>query len=204
MITARYFPHNTFAFLCNESSFGQKFKILFICFCIATIINTQAQSYQADDGYVEFISTAPLLEFKGVSNHLNGLVDLDRNLLDFYVDLNTLETGIRRRDRDMRSSYLNTDQFPFAEFTGEIVTGFDSALEREQPVRAKGTFTIHGVEREMEVEGTLQSSNNTLILKAGWVVRLEDHNIDRPRVLFYELAEEQRVNIHIILTKTTD
>ena len=182
----------------------QKFSALFICFCIATIINTQAQSYQADDGYVEFISTAPLLEFKGVSNHLNGLVDLDRNLLDFYVDLNTLETGIRRRDRDMRSSYLNTDQFPFAEFTGEIVTGFDSALEREQPVRAKGTFTIHGVEREMEVEGTIQSSNNILILKAGWVVRLEDHNIDRPRVLFYELAEEQRVNIHIILTKTTD
>lgn len=181
-----------------------KFKILFICFCIANIINTQAQSYQADDGYVEFISTAPLLEFKGVSNHLNGLVDLDRNLLDFYVDLNTLETGIRRRDRDMRNSYLNTDQFPFAEFTGEIVTGFDSALEREQPVRAKGTFTIHGVEREMEVEGTLQSGNNILILKADWVVRLEDHNIDRPRVLFYELAEEQRVNLYIILTKTAD
>lgn len=178
--------------------------LLLSTFLMFLSFDADAQSYHGEDGYVEFISRAPLLEFKGVSDHLNGLIDLDENLLDFYVDLNTLDTGIRRRDRDMRNTYLKTDQFPFAEFSGEIVSEFDPDLQQEQPVRAQGTFTIHGVPREMEVEGTLQPEGNTLILKASWTVLLEDHNIDRPRVLFYELADEQRVNIHIVLEKTED
>jgi polyisoprenoid-binding protein YceI len=164
--------------------------------------SASAQQFKADNGYVEFVSTAPLLEFKGVSENLTGLIDLDTKMVDFYVDLNTLETGIRRRDRDMRNSYLETDKYPFAEFTGELISEFDPDLAETQKAKAKGVFKIHGVEREIEVEGTLTPNGNSLLLEAGWVVLLEDYNIDRPRVLFYELAEEQTVNISIELIKT--
>ena len=165
---------------------------------------TTAQKFMAEEGYVEFVSRAPLLEFKGTSNNLTGLIDLDENLIDFYVDLNTLETGIRRRDRDMRSTYLKTDQFPFAEFTGELLTGFDKENPQEQQVKTRGMFTIHGVEREIEVEGTLQPRDGGLKLNASFTVLLEDHNIDRPRVLFYELSDEQVVNISILLEPVTN
>tara|TARA_R100001143_G_scaffold63593_1_gene73113 strand:+ start:24191 stop:24754 length:564 start_codon:yes stop_codon:yes gene_type:complete len=161
-----------------------------------------AQKYMADDGYVEFISTAPLLEFKGVSENLTGLINLDTNMVDFYVDLNTLETGIQRRDRDMRNSYLETDKFPFAEFTGELISEFDPNLQEKQEARVRGMFKIHGVEREIEVTGTLEPDGESLQLEAGWTVLLADYNIDRPGVLFYELAEEQTVNISIQLVKT--
>ena len=161
-----------------------------------------AQQFMADNGYVEFVSTAPLLEFKGVSENLTGLIDLDTKMVDFYVDLNTLETGIRRRDRDMRNSYLETDKFPFAEFTGELISEFDPDLAETQKAMVSGTFKIHGVERTIEVEGTLTPNRDTLKLEASWVVLLEDYNIDRPGVLFYELAEEQTVNISIQLNKT--
>jgi polyisoprenoid-binding protein YceI len=158
-----------------------------------------AQSFTADDGYVEFISRAPLLEFKGTSSHLTGLVDLNQNLVDFFVDLNALDTGIQRRNRDMRNTYLKTDLYPFAEFTGQLITPFDASISDKQDVRVSGTFNIHGVEREIEVEGTLESKNGSLRLEAGFAVLLEDHNIDRPRVLFYELSDEQIVNISILL-----
>jgi polyisoprenoid-binding protein YceI len=158
-----------------------------------------AQSFTADDGYVEFVSRAPLLEFKGTSSHLTGLIDLNQNLVDFFVDLNTLDTGIRRRDRDMRNTYLKTNLYPFAEFTGQLVTPFDATTNEKQNVRVSGMFTIHGVERNIEVEGTLQPQNGSLRLEAEFTVLLEDHNIDRPRVLFYELADEQNVNISIVL-----
>lgn len=179
-------------------------KLPTLIFCLISIItiDAQAQQFMADDGYVEFVSTAPLLEFKGVSDNLTGLIDLDTKMIDFYVDLNTLETGIRRRDRDMRNSYLETDTFPFAEFTGELISEFDPDLTETQRALASGTFQIHGVEREIEVEGTLTPNGDSLQLEASWVVRLEDYNITRPRVLFYELAEEQTVNISITLMKT--
>lgn len=161
----------------------------------------EAQSYIGENGYVEFVSKAPLLEFKGKSDHLTGLVDLDENLVDFYVDLTTIDTGIQRRNRDMRNTYLNTDEYPFAEFTGSFSEPVDPEFSGKKEVNVTGHFTIHGVEREMEIEGTIEKKDGGLMVEASWTVLLKDHNIDRPRVLFYELAEEQEVNISILLEK---
>lgn len=162
----------------------------------------QAQVYTSSDGYVEFISTAPLNEFKGTSNHLTGLINLNKNLVDFYVDLNTIDTGIEKRNRDMRNTYLNTDEYPFAEFTGELISPFDSDKMESQEVTVSGIFKMHGVEQQIEVDGTLEPIKEGLQLDASWVVLLKDYNIDRPGILFYELAEEQEIKISTLLMKT--
>lgn len=159
----------------------------------------RAQTFTARDGYVEFISTAPLNEFKGTSDHLAGLINLEKNLVDFYIDLNTLDTGIEKRNRDMRNTYLQTDQYPFAEFTGELTSPFDPDQSEPQNVTVSGTFKMHGVERQIEVDGTLEPTDKGLKLEASWVVRLKDYEIDRPGILFYELAEEQTIHISILL-----
>jgi len=165
---------------------------------------SRAQQYVSTEGYVEFVSTAPLLEFKGVSNDLHGLIDLGENLVDFFVDLNTLETGIRRRDRDMRNSYLETNRYPFAEFTGQIVSGIEQLRRRNVPVEvtASGSFTMRQISHDITVEGTMsETEGGGLLLEASWVIRLKDYNIDRPSVLFYELADEQTINIRINLSE---
>jgi polyisoprenoid-binding protein YceI len=160
----------------------------------------QAQSYIAKDGTAEFISNAPMLEFKGTSNNLTGLINLDKNLVDFYLDLTTLDTGIDLRNQHMRDSYLETDEYPFAEFTGQIVSEFDPDLSEKQEAKVKGTFKIHGVEREITVPGTITPTPDGLQLDASWTVLLNDYNIERPGVVFYKLADEQKVNISILLT----
>lgn len=172
--------------------------VSFLCLLIPDR-DSRAQSFTAESGYVEFVSSAPLLEFKGKSNHLKGLIDLNKNLVDFYVDLNTLDTGIDLRNSHMRESYLETGTYRFAEFTGELVSDFNLEDKREQQVTVTGTFKIHGVEREIDVQGTLTPKESGLQLDAGWTILLEDYNIDKPRVVFYELASEQVVNISILL-----
>lgn len=164
-------------------------------------ISSHSQIYQSDNGYVEFVSKAPLLEFKGKSDNLNGLIDLENNLIDFYVDLNTISTGINKRDKDMRSSYLETEKYPFAEFTGIITSKAYNDIEKNEFVTANGVFKIHGVEREIEVKGTLEETFDELVLRASWIIKLSDYDIDRPSILFYELAEEQSINIFIKLKK---
>lgn len=177
---------------------------LTILFTLSLNSQISAQSYLADDGYVEFVSTAPLLEFKGKSNNLTGLIDFDQNLVDFYIDLTTLDTGINLRNNHMRDSYLETDKYPFAEFTGSLDTEFDFEQSGKQSVKTSGVFTIHGVEQEMEINGTLEETNEGLLLEATWTVLLEDHDIRKPRVVFYELADEQTVNISITLKKNIE
>lgn len=177
---------------------GLKITVLFLLIAVAAK-PAASQVYVADDGYVEFVSSAPLLEFKGTSENLTGMIDFDENLVDFYIDLNTLDTGINLRNRHMRESYLETEKFPFAEFTGLLISEFDVENENAQDVSVQGTFTIHGVEKNMDITGTLRKVNEGLQLDASWTVLLDDHDIRRPRVVFYELADEQTVNISILL-----
>jgi polyisoprenoid-binding protein YceI len=178
-------------------------RVLLVLFLAITSFTakSEAQSFMAEDGYVEFLSRAPMLEFKGISNNLVGLINLDENAVDFYVDLNTLDTGIQLRNRHMRESYLETKKFPFAEFTGTLNDAVNVESGQVQRVSVTGKFKIHGVEREITVNGTLQFRNDVLELRASWEVKLEDHNIDRPRVIFYELSDTQVVTININLKK---
>ncbi|MCH6198389.1 YceI family protein [Aquiflexum sp. LQ15W] len=162
----------------------------------------KAQGFKTESGSVEFLSKASLNEFTGVSGSLNGLVDLEKNLLDFFVDLNTVKTGIGLRDRHMRENYLETKKFPFAEFTGKLESLPNIVIGQSREVMAKGKFKIHGVERDIEVPGKLTLvSDNELKLEAQFKVFLSDYKIDIPTVVFYELSEEQVVTIKATLKK---
>lgn len=161
-----------------------------------------AQVYKTEGGNVEFLSKAPLNEFTGVSDKLNGLIDLEKSTFDFFIDLNTLKTGIGLRDRHMRENYLETKKYPFAEFVGEIKETVKLEKGQSKTVTAKGKFKIHGVERSIEVPGKLTAiSDNELKLEAKFTVKLSDYKIEVPKVVFYELAEEQEVTINTTLKK---
>lgn len=154
--------------------------------------------YYTDSGYAEFASSVPLHSFTGESNHLTGMIDLRENLVDFYLDLNTLETGIGKRDRDMYQT-LNAEDHPFAEFTGTLETPFSPDSIGQQVARVRGDFTINGNTREVTIEGTLQPQNGSLILNAGWELRLEDYDIEAPGILFYRVDEVQEIEIEATL-----
>lgn len=154
--------------------------------------------YYTDSGYAEFTSSVPLHSFTGESDHLTGMIDFNENLIDFYLDLNTLETGIGKRDRDMYQT-LNVEEHPFAEFTGTLETSFNPDSSAKQLARVKGDFTINGNTRQVTIEGTLQPQNEGIILNAGWELRLEDYDIEAPGILFYRVDEVQKIQIEATL-----
>lgn len=179
-----------------------RLSVIIWIFLIGWSSALRAQSFKAESGNVTFLSKAPMNEFTGKSSKLNGLIDLDKNLLDFYVDLNTLKTGIGLRDSHMRDNYLETKKYPFAEFTGKLESIPIMAVGESRPVVAKGVFKIHGVQKEISVKGTIKMlSANELLLDASFPILLGDFKIEIPSVVFYELAEEQLVTIQANLKK---
>ncbi|MEX1211967.1 MAG: YceI family protein [Balneolaceae bacterium] len=154
--------------------------------------------FYTDNGTAEFTSSVPLHTFTGRSDHLTGIIDLDENVVDFYLDLSTLETGLRRRDRDMART-LQIKEFPFAEFTGHLKERFDPTRQDTQTVTAVGEFTIHGISQPVEINGILTLDHETLHLQAAWTFRLEEYQIEPPGLLFYRVQQEQAVRIRATL-----
>lgn len=157
-----------------------------------------AQRFYTEAGTVTFTSRVPLHTFTGTSDRLVGLVDLDSSTVDFYVDLATLDTGIGKRDRDMRET-LEVEAYPFAEFFGRLASPFDAADPAAQPVRVRGDFTLHGVTRPIEVEGTLQREDDGLRVRAAWTLRLDDYAIEPPSLLIVKVDEVQAIEIDALL-----
>lgn len=180
-------------------------QLIFIISCIILLIpeNKSTESnndviYFTNSGQAEFTSRVPLHSFTGESSHLTGMIDLEEQIVDFYIDLRTLRSGIDRRDRDIYRT-LNVENHPFAEFNGTLDTPFNANDNELQEVAATGEFTIHGVTREISVNGTLQMQGENLKLIVEWDLNLNDYEIEPPGILFYRVNEVQQIRIEALL-----
>jgi polyisoprenoid-binding protein YceI len=157
---------------------------------------------------VVFVSKAPTETFEGRTRRMQGTIDLDPAAVGdsvrfrLEVDTRTLDTGSRLRDQHMHERYLETQRFPTAVFEGgRVVQGAGQriAAGAETAFRVAGSFTLHGVTRPMvcDVMASLDGSGR-LVFRAEFPVRLADHGIERPEMLFLKLAETQRVRVSAI------
>lgn len=170
---------------------------------LVTSLTLQAQSFMTEKGKATFHSEVPLHTFSGTSEYLIGMINMETKVVDFYLDLTTLDSGIQKRDRDMRET-LETDKYPFAEFYGKIISDLDLNSASIQEVVVKGSFKIHGIEKEKEFTGTLKTTSKGLLLEANWILRLEDYNIEPPSLLFVKVDQEQKIEIEALLKPTTE
>jgi len=157
-----------------------------------------AQAYKTENGHVIFKSTVPLHSFTGESDHLVGKITLPDSTVDFYLDLNTLKTGIGKRDKDMRET-LESRKYSFASFYGKLTSPFDPGMDDPQEAAVQGTFKLHNISHKVQIEGTLQMTDQGLKVHAEWVLQLKDYNIEPPGILFYRVDQEQKIKIDALL-----
>ncbi|GAB5409518.1 MAG: hypothetical protein BalsKO_18830 [Balneolaceae bacterium] len=129
-------------------------KLLPLIFLIGFTTSAFSQSFYTETGTAVFHSKVPLHTFSGSSENLVGLINLDDSTIDFYLDLETLDTGNGKRDKDMLLT-LDVKQYPFGEFFGKMTSDFDVDLQEEQDVTVEGVFKIHGKEQNVVISGTL-------------------------------------------------
>jgi len=160
---------------------------------------------------VRFVSDAPIEDFEGVTDRVDGYVfwpgdtlTADGPLLEselyFEVPLDALDTGIDMRNRHMRENYLHTEKFPYVSFRGRIervASGADSVWQ----VTANGTFSLHGVEQSREIECAVTQRGRTYHLNSNFEVRLTDHEIEIPSLMFLKINEviKVRLDVHLVV-----
>lgn len=174
-------------------------SFLFALVIVAAPISGLSQSYITKSGHVEFDSSVPLHSFTGVSDRLVGKIAMNDSIVDFYVDVNTLKTGIDKRDNDMLKT-LEAQKYPFAEFYGKVVSDFKSIGDQPQKVTVEGEFSVHGVSKQTTMSGILKKVPEGIHVEASWTLNMTDYNIKPPGILFYRVSENIDVSISATLT----
>jgi polyisoprenoid-binding protein YceI len=175
-----------------------------------------AQEYQVHlqrENRARFVSDAPLEDFQGVTDRIDGFLylageglssssELEESEFYFEVDLASLDTGIGLRNRHMRRNYLETDEHPFASYSGRV-TRLDEVVEGGGfRASLSGVFTVHGLEREREIECTARPDRGDLHVRCDFQVSLSDHDIPIPKLMFMKIDEVMEVEVDFFLTPT--
>jgi len=170
------------------------------------------QEFQVDLGAentVRFISRAAIEDFEGVTDRIDGYVLLSTPRLEvglggegselyMEVDLASLDTGIKLRNRHMRDNYLEVRKYPYATLDGRMGSvqvdpggGFGVAIV--------GVLGIHGVSKKVSVLCGVKEEGAGYRATCAWVVLLSDYDIDIPKIMFMKLSEEIRIVLDFAL-----
>ena len=190
-----------------------------LCHCVAFALVAflpgplLAQEYhiaRSRENRVVFISRAPIDEFEGITHLIDGYAYIEGNSglvagadytgseLYFEVELNGLDTGIRLRDRQMRDDYLETDRYPYATYSAAIES-VELSSGGEQTINASGTFSVHGVERPLQISCNSVVAGAGYRVRCGFEVLLSDYNIRRPSLMFLKLSDTIRLQLDFYL-----
>jgi polyisoprenoid-binding protein YceI len=168
---------------------------------------------KSDDNLVKFISSTSLLDFEGVTNKIDGYIYWEgekifgaNNELYFEVDLNTVETGIGKRDRDMREDVLETDKWPKTSFRGKIQNVYViDTNSKHFRISSLGNMFIHGHNKELEIEALIKIDDGVMNITCNFSVYLNDYEIEAPSLLaFIKVAEEIKLQLNIQLEKIAE
>ncbi len=178
----------------------------FILSILILSVIVYGQEYQVDkaaENSVKFISDAPIEDFEGITDKIDGYLylppdnDPESSEIYFEVDLRTLDTGIGLRNQHMRENYLETDKYPYAVFEGKV-----ESLSSEDDtiyVEIEGKMKIHGTTKDFPISGKMIKTQKGFFVTSLFDVKLTDFNIDVPKFMFLKIDETMKLEVKFYL-----
>ena len=177
-------------------------KRIFVLSLLAIISSIQvvAQKHEVTGGEVIFFSEAPLENIEARNKLTKGLINLSSSDMAFIVPIKGFQFEKTLMQEHFNEKYMHSDKFPHGKLVGKI-EGFNSGNESKQDVVASGKLTIHGVEREVKIKGTMWKEGNKLHIESKFHVQLKDHDIEVPSLMWQNIAETIEVTVNLELTR---
>lgn len=168
--------------------------ILSVLFVVFSILISNAQKFEGKESFVKFFSAAMLEDIAADNKEARTLYDHSSNQIAFSIPIKKFKFSKKLMQEHFNENYMESEKYPTATFSG-TVSGFDISKDDAQEVVAKGTMKLHGVSKEVEVNGTLQSTKEGLVLKAEFPIKLKDYKVKIPKLLLQNIAEAVTVTL---------
>lgn len=187
-------------------------RFLLTLTAVFTFINSQSQIYTAKTGSttITFHSDAPLenidatnkgaiIVFKSSTAELQVRVTIqnfqfNNSLMKEHFNENYMETDLKV-EVNGAATYPNR----YAEFKGKINEPLGAIKEGETKVSLTGKMAMHGVTRDITIEGTLTKKGEEIFIASKFRIKVADYNIKVPSMYVKSIAEEVDVTISSVL-----
>lgn len=176
-------------------------KNILLALILTTLFaNVSAQKYKTNGGQVSFFSDAPMEDIEAVTKKVTSIIDAEKGDLAFLIPIKTFEFDKKLMQEHFNENYMESEKYPNASFKGKLLK-YNADQKGVQTVQAKGEMTIHGVKKDISVEGKLEMKGQKMVLTAKFPIRVADYKVKIPKVVFYNIAEVVEVTLNLTYEK---
>lgn len=158
--------------------------------------------FSVKEGKIHFVSEAPLELIEAQSDQLIGILSSENQSFAFSVPSSSfIGFNSPLQQEHFNENYMESEVYKNATFTGNIIEEVDLFSPGEMTVRAKGKFTIHGIEKVQMIDVVLRISENNILIESSFEIQLKDYKIAIPRIVNKKIAETIKITVNATLQK---
>ncbi len=176
----------------------KKIIIALTLFITSSVTVVTAQTKFIDKAAeVSFHSRTPFENIDAVSN--TGLSKLNQNTgeLSFAVLIKSFLFKRALMQEHFNEDYMESETFPKSTFNGTInnISQVNFKTDGSYPVTVTGKLTIHGVTKDVTVNGTINITEGKVSAASTFEVAPQDYNIFIPAVVREKIAKVIKVQV---------
>ena len=180
-------------------------RSLLLTLCSLTELWSAAQSnvlLRIERSKVTFVSDAPMERIEASSVQAAGVLDAGERSFVVQLPVRSFEGFNSPLQREhFNENYMESDDHPNARFRGRIIEAVDLLSPGTYRVRAKGAFSVHGVERERIIPCDLVVSDDGARVTGTFEVMLSDHDIQVPGIVRQKIAPSIQVTLDLLFRR---
>jgi polyisoprenoid-binding protein YceI len=167
----------------------------------AFMAKTNAQIYTAKSGEtaITFYSEAPLENIEAINKNAAIVLKSTTNDIQISLNMNNFKFRNALMEEHFNENYLESDKYPKCIFRGKINEPVDYKKEGETKVTVSGKMELHGVTRDVTMDGTINNVGGELKLFSKFRIKVADYNIEVPSMYVKNIAEVVDVTFKTVL-----
>lgn len=166
--------------------------ILIVLLFISTSV--VGQKYISEKSNIVFFSSALLEDIEARNEKAKSVFNADNGDIVFSIPVNQFQFAKSLMQEHFNEKYMESDKYPTTIFKGKVLD-FEKGSENNN-VWTEGELEIHGVKRNVKIQGNLIFKGERVIIESKFIVKLEDYEIEIPKLLFQKIAEEVEVTVN--------
>lgn len=160
---------------------------LLLLFTFANSVDKKNSQYIARQGQVTFFSYTSVENIEAKNNQVYSILDIEKQ--EIAVSM-LMRAFVFKKDlmyEHFNESYIESDVHPQANFEGKIID-FDAKIPLQTKI-IKGTITIHGISKEIEIKTVIENKNDSYIISGDFTVSINNFDIKVPPILTSNIAK---------------
>lgn len=158
-----------------------------------------SQIYIANNCSISFFSPSPLENIEALNKAAKPIINTSTGDIQIKILMNAFVFDKPLMQEHFNENYVETEKYPNCIFKGKINEPVDWVKDGEYKVTVTGILSLHGVDKERKLEGTITVKGTEITLATKFKIHIADHDIKVPSLYVQNIAEDVEVTLNATL-----